>query len=651
MSDRPTPEALLQQVQAEELKQTKGKLKIFFGAAPGVGKTHAMLEEALEKRSKGLDIVVGVVESHGRQDVEKLIANFNLLPKQEVAYRDKILTEFDLDTAIERHPGLLLVDEMAHTNAPGSRHDKRWQDIQELIDCGIDVYTTLNVQHVESLNDIVAQITGVSVRETVPDPILESADTIELVDLPPEDLLKRLEEGKVYFPKQAELATKNFFKKSNLIGLRELALRFTAQHVNIQSLSQRRANDGKIFPTSERLLVCVGPGKSSAKLIRAARRMASSFHADWLAVCVDAPRLRLSEDERQSAIQNLRLAEQLGAETVILNGTDVVKEVMDFARLRNVTKLIVSKQIRPRWKDWIFGSLVDELVRSSGEIDVYVIPTTKEREKQAWFASFNFSSSFDSYVLAMLSIVVATIINFFLYKHIASSNLIMIYLLVVVFVARRGERGPSMLASLLSVIFYDFFFIPPQFKFNLSSTQYIITLLVMLLVTQIISQLTIVTHEQEEKARLNERRTAALHALSRQLASSRGVSKLLMIAIKYIAEIFESEVTAFLPNEHGHLTGYGDNNPKNKINEKEEGIIQWVFDMGQSGGLGTSTLPVADAVYLPLLGSQGTVGVLKVKPHYPKRLLIPDQMHLLEACANQTALALEVDRFQEEAVS
>lgn len=647
MGDRLTPELLLQHVQDEESKQHRGKLKVFFGAAPGVGKTHAMLQEALEKRSKGLDVVVGVVESHGRKDVETLIKNFDLLPRQAIAYRDKEILEFDLDAALLRHPGLLLVDEMAHTNAPGSRHEKRWQDIQELLDCGVDVYTTLNVQHLESLNDIVAQITGIRVRETVADPIVEEADTIELVDLSPEDLLKRMEEGKVYFPKQAELATKNFFKKSNLIALRELALRFTAQHVNIQSLSQRLTE--KIVPTMERLLVCVGPGKISAKLVRAARRMATSLHAEWLAVYVDAPRLRLSEMQRESAIQNLRLAEQLGAETVILTGSNVVKEVINFAKMRNATKLVVSKEIRPRWKDLIFGSLVDELVRASGDIDVYIIPATKDFEKRKLFPTLKFKSTWDSYMLAVLSIVVATILNLFLDEHIANSNLIMIYLLVIVFVARRGERGPSILASLLSVIFYDMLFIPPRFSFNLSSTQYIITLLVMLLVTQIISQLTIVTHQQEEKAYLNERRTAALHALSRQLASNRGVHKLIGIAIKYVAEIFESEVIALLPDQVGHLKIYGENSANTKLDEKEEGIIQWVFDMGQSGGLGTPTLPVADAVYIPLLGSEGTVGVLKVKPADPKRLLIPEQMHLLEACANQTALALEVDRFQENA--
>src|SRR5574341_35247 len=372
---RPNPDTLLARVQAEEVRQARGKLKIFFGATAGVGKTYAMLKAAHDRRAEGVDVVVGWVDTHGRMETAALLEGLEVLPQRPVAYHDITLNEFDLDAALTRRPTLILVDELAHTNAPGSRHAKRWQDVVELLDTGIEVYTTVNVQHLESLNDVVAQITGVTVRETVPDSLLEQADEVELIDLPPHDLLQRLREGKVYVPPQAEQAMRHFFRKGNLIALRELALRRTAERVDAQMQVYRHDHAiAETWPTTERILVCVSPSPLAARLVRAARRMAALLRAEWLAVYVETPaHLRLPEADRERVIHTLRLAEQLGAETVTLSGDNVSEEILTYARTRNVSKIVVGKPLRPRWREIVFGSVVDELARNTEDIDVYVI--------------------------------------------------------------------------------------------------------------------------------------------------------------------------------------------------------------------------------------------------------------------------------------
>jgi len=651
MSDqRPSPEKLLKQVQEEEQQAQRGKLKIYLGAAPGVGKTYMMLQDAIAKRNQGLDVVVGVVESHGRQEIIALLKNVDILPLQEIDYRGRKLSEFDLDAALKRNPALILIDEMAHTNIPGLRHAKRWQDIKELLDRGIDVYTTLNVQHIESLNDVVSQIVHTRIKETVPDSMLERASTIELVDLPPEDLLKRLQEGKVYFPQQAELAAENFFRKGNLIALRELALRTTAARVGAEVLLYRQGQSIKhVWPTKEKILVCVGPGTQSTKLIRAARRMAANLQAEWTAVHVDAPRLRLSNEQRQSTIQNLRLAEQLGAGTRVLNGFNVTQEIINFARENNITRMIVGKNPRSRWRDFIFNSIADDLVRHSGEIDVYII-TTSQTKSEAKLERTPFSQMeipWRVYSITILTVLLATGIDYLLQPYFHESNIIMVYLLGVIYISLFGKLGPSVLASILSVLTYAILFQPPTMSLAFSNLEYIFTLLVMLLVTQVVSHLSILTRRQAENATLSERRSATLHSLSRQLASTRGVDKLLLTAIKYISDVFDAEIIALLP-ENNHLEIRARYKTEASLSAKEQGVAQWVFDLGQVAGLGTDTLPFSDAVYLPLYTSQGTIGVLRVKPMQDHTLFSPEQMHLLEACTNQVALAIEVDRLQEQ---
>jgi two-component system, OmpR family, sensor histidine kinase KdpD len=641
---RPDPDELLARVQAEAAQAARGRLKVFFGASAGVGKTYAMLEEAHQRKADGVDVVVGYVETHGRKETEALLQGLELLPRRASEYRAAVLQEFDLDAALARRPQLILVDELAHTNAPGSRHPKRWQDVEELLDAGINVYTTVNVQHLESLNDVVAQITGVVVRETVPDRLLEMADYVELIDLTPDDLLQRLSEGKVYRPQQAERAARNFFRKGNLHALRELALRQTADRVDAQMRDYRRDhNVTETWPARERLLVAVGPSPLSARLVRATRRLAASLHAEWRAVAVETPGRRQGEAARSRVVQTLRLAEQLGAETATLSGERVSNELLSYARAHNVTKIIVGKPDRPRWQELLFGSVVDELVRKSGKIDVYVITGDDEAAKPSPLQSLNPTSTWDAYLRASGVVLICTLLAWLIYPYFHAdelSNLVMIYLLGIVVAATRYGRGPSTLASLLSVAAFDFFFVPPYNTFSVSDTRYLVTFVVMFVVGVVISNLTARIRWQAQAARRRERRTAALYAMTRELASTRGLDNLVSATLRHIGEVFESQVAVLLPDGDKRLQPQGET-PTFAREEAEQGVAQWVFDRHQMAGLGTNTLSGAAAIYLPLNAAQSTVGVLGVQPQQPDQLLDPEQFHLLETFANQTALAIE----------
>ena len=646
---RPSPEAFLAQARQEDGRQARGRLKVFLGAAPGVGKTYSMLQAAQGKKLEGIDVLIGLAETHGRQETEVLLQGLEILPRKAVEHRGVKLTEFDIDGALSRKPALVIVDELAHTNAPGCRHAKRWQDVSELLDRGFDVYSTLNVQHLESLNDVVAQITGVTVQETVPDSMLERAD-VELVDLPPEELLERLWEGKVYIPAQAALAVENFFKLSNLNALRELSLRATAEGVGaiVEEQRQRQA-PGAIWPTAERLLVCVGPGPNSAKLVRAAKRMATGLRAQWLAVFVESQRQALSEAARAGAIENLRLAERLGAETLTLSSRDVVEGILDLARQRNVTKIIVGKTGRPRWLDLVTGSMVDELIRRSGEIDVYVIRGEPGAAAPSPSPPARRFAPAREYAVSSFAVAVCTAVCFGMFPFVSLTNLVMVYLLGTLLVAARGHRGPAVLAAGLGVVCFDFFFVPARFSLGVLDAQYLLTFLVMFVAAVIISQLTVRMRAQAESARLSEMRTAMMHALSRELATTRGVDAILEVAVRHVAQVFDSDIIALLSGPDGRLEVKAASGAKRDLDEKERSVAQWVFDLGQSAGLGTQTLPVVDALYAPLIGAEGSVGVLRVQPRVRERLLIPDQMLLLESFAHQLALALEVDRLQDNA--
>jgi two-component system sensor histidine kinase KdpD len=647
---RPDPDELLARVQKEEARKTQGKLKVFFGAAPGVGKTYTMLEFARARRAQGIDVVVGWVETHGRKETEALLEGLEVLPRRKISYRGTRLEEFDIDLALERRPAVMVVDELAHTNAPGSRHAKRYRDVEELLAAGIDVYTTLNVQHLETLNDVVARVTGVTVRETVPDALLDRADEIELVDLPPEELRKRLAEGKVYLPEVAGAAAENFFREGNLIALRELALRTTAERVDRQMQRYRQEHAVReTWPTAERVLVCVGPSPYAVRLVRAARRMAARLGAEWMAVYVETPvQLHMAEADREQLERTLRLAEQLGAETVTLAGGDEVEEILTYARRRNATKIVVGKPAEPRWRTLLHGSFVERLVRGSGEIDVYVITGGAEDEESRRPRADTGRSRWPAYGFSVAAVVLCTLVAALLAARLALANIIMLYLVAVLVVALRAGRGPAALSSILSVAAFDFFFVPPRYTFAVGDTQYVLTFAVMLAVALVISGLAARVRDQAEASRARERRTAALYAVSRACAGASETYEVVRVAGRHLAEVFESQVAILLPHRDGRLTPAFADGMSFIRDANEQSVAQWVFDHGEKAGLGTATLPGSDAIYLPLLVARGAVGVIGVKPRGGVAL-DSERLHLLEAFANQIALAVERTNLAAEA--
>jgi two-component system sensor histidine kinase KdpD len=649
---RPDPDALLTRVRDEATRARRGRLKVFFGAAAGVGKTYAMLEAAREQQRDGVDIVVGYVETHRRAETDALLTGLETLASSRVEYHGTTLRELDLDGALARHPALILVDELAHTNAPGSRHAKRWQDVVELLDAGIDVYTTVNVQHVESLNDVVAKITGVVVRETVPDSVLEQAHDVELIDLPPDGLLQRFREGKVYVPEQAQEAMRSFFRKGNLIALRELALRRTAERVDAQMRDYMREHAiGAVWPVAERVLVCVGPSPSSPRLVRAAKRMADRLNAEWIVAWVETPaQLRLPAEARDRVVQSLRLAEQLGAITVTLSGQRMSDEILAYARARNVTKIVVGKPARSFWKRIILGSIVDTLVQGSGEIDVYVISGEREEGPAPLpVRAAALRTDWLAFARAIAIVAAATAVDWLVFPFSELANLVMVYLLGIVAVAMRHGRGPALFAAVVSVAAFDFFFVPPFFTFAVSDTRYLFTFAVMLLVGLVISSLTVRIRRQAEAARDRERRTAALYAMSRDLAGTRSVDDIVTSAVRHIGDVFGAQVVVLLPDGTGRLAPWSGVPPPFAVEGNERAVGQWVHEHRQAAGLGTNTLPGASALYLPLVAPRGALGALGVRPADRHAISSPEQFHQLETFVNQTALALERAQLAEEA--
>src|SRR5256885_3101963 len=579
-ADRPTPDAFWAGVREQEARRARGKLKVFFGAAAGVGKTYAMLEAARAQRAADVEVVAGVIETHRRAETEALLEGFEILPRRRVESRGTTLEEFDLDVALARHPALMLVDEIAHTNAPESRHAKRWQDVIELLDAGIDVYTTLNVQHLESLNDLVAKITGVVVRETVPDSMLDQADDVELVDLPAEDLRRRLKEGKVYLREQAAEAVEHFFREGNLIALRELALRHTAERVDAKMQRYRREHAiDTVWPVTERVMVCVGPSPAGARLVRAGHRLAAQLAAPLVVTYVETAAQRsLGEEDRARVAQTLRLAESLGAETVTLTGTRMSDEILAYARSRNVSKLVIGKPTRGFWQRVLLGSIVDTLVRGSGEIDIYVIsgdgtptPTPRPRARPR-------AGGPVPYAAALGTVLSSTLLAWLMFPRFELSNIVMVYLLGVVIVAMRFGRAASALASVLSVAAFDFFFVPPYYTFAVSDSQYLITFAVMFVVALVISGLTVRTRDQAEAARTQERRTAALFSLSRELAAAREIAPLLEAAVRHLIEVFGGRIVIPFPDATGPLQHAAGQPAALNIGARHPPVAQWAFE-------------------------------------------------------------------------
>ncbi len=654
-NNRPDPDQLLARVQREEAAAVRGRLRIFFGACAGVGKTYAMLTAAREQKAEGLDVVVGLVETHGRKETTALLEGFEILPRRSIPYRGVELQEFDLDGALARKPRLIVVDELAHTNAPGSRHAKRWQDVDELLDAGVDVYTAMNVQHLDSLNDVVGKITGIRVWETVPDKVFDGAHEVELVDLPPDELIERLNEGKVYMPEAAESAVRNFFRKGNLIALREMALRRTAERVDRQMREYRADHAIETpWPVAERLVVCVGPGANAERIVRAGARFAARMKADWTAVYIETLRLqRLPDAERDRILRNLRLAEQLGGIAITLGGGNVAEEILAYARASNATRIVVGRKQRAGIGAWLPLSAADRIVAGAADIEVLVVGGDVEdvaaspariliaRSRDHLGVKARAKLRWPGYVWAAATVAVATGIAALMDPFFELANQIMVYLLGVTLVAMRLGRGPSVFAVVLSVLAFDFFFVSPRGSFAVTDTQYLVTFLVMLAVGLIISNLAANIRSRARIASYREQRTAALFAMSRELAAANDVDEMLRAAVKHVAQVFESQAVILLPDAGGRIHHPRGDSASGSLHAADLSVAQWVLDHGEPAGLGTDTLPGAQAHYLPLAGSQDRIGVLAILPANPRRLFVPEQQRLLETFASQIALAIE----------
>lgn len=657
---RPDPDALLRSVQAEERKTRRGRLTIFLGAAPGVGKTFAMLTEAAYQREvENRDVVAGVVETHGRFETATLLAGFPQLPRRQVNYRGTILEEFDLDAALARKPNLLLVDELAHTNADGCRHPKRWQDVEELLDAGIEIMATLNVQHLESLNDVVAQITGVVVRETVPDSVLDEADEVKLVDLTPDELLERLREGKVYLPAQAERAIESFFRKGNLIALRELALRRTAERVDADMQEWRKAHGiEKTWAATDRLLVCISPSPFSANLLRVGRRMATGLRADWFAVNVETPAtLELPEADRARISQNLRLAEQLGAITVTLTGGDAAETILRFARDQNVTKIVAGKPRARSFRDRLRAGFVDKLILGSQDIDIYV--TIGDSAKLELGAAAKHSEPeprrtnwrIDEYAAGVVMSLLATAVAGILFGRLNLPDVVMTYLLGIVLIALRFSFAASVFAAVTSVLAYDFFFIPPYLTFTVSDLRHTITFGVMLLVAVVIAGLTQRVKHQVEVARRSESRTALLYGMSRELARAPERKDVMAAACRHIAAVFDARCAVFTRNGDADISCAHRTDGFEMPLDKEMGIVRWVLSNGREAGAGTDTVPGAQGFYLPIVSSSADrkiIGAVGIYSKSPARFTDPEQRRLANGLTTQMVIALERANFAHE---
>jgi two-component system sensor histidine kinase KdpD len=660
MMERPDPDQLLEHVQAQEARAKRGHLRIFFGASAGVGKTYAMLEAARAVKAAGTDVVLGYVEPHGRVETERLTEGMDRMPTSTVRYRDIARSEFDLDAALARHPAILLVDELAHSNPVGGepppRHPKRWQDVEELLEAGIDVWTTVNVQHLESLNDLIVQTTGVQQRETLPDHVFDQADEVELIDLPPDDLLARLRAGKIYLQEDAANAVERFFRKPNLMALREIALRRVADRVEAaardsaageRTLHLRLARD--------RVLVATGPDAQSEQLIRVGKRLADALDADWTVVYVETPALlKLSERQRNRRIELLRLGESLGAETVTLDGPTAVEALLEYAATRHFTRVIVGSPKRSGWRALLRPSAAIELARRARGFDVITVAATEATARDT-VRSVPRSERpaapirWGRYAGAIALTGACTLAAFVIFPHVDTVNLVMVYLLGVTLAGLRLGRGPSALASVLSVASFDYFFVSPRYSFAFSDAQYLLTFGVMLMISVIIATLMASVRQQTRVAGARERRTALLYAMSRELAATRGTAKMCEVAVRHVAEVFRCKVVVLLPDARGRLRYPRDKPGETALRRADLAVAQWVADHGRQAGLGTDTLPGATALYEPLGDVERHLGVLAVLPENRRRVMLPEQRHLLETFAGQIGLALERALLAEQA--
>jgi two-component system, OmpR family, sensor histidine kinase KdpD len=648
---RPDPDLLLAKVNRQELEARRGKLRIFFGSSAGVGKTYAMLVAARKLASEGRVVLIGVVETHGRAETAALLDGLEVLPPKSVEYRGKTLLEFDLDGALARHPQLILIDELAHSNVSGTRHPKRWQDVDELLAAGIDVFSTLNVQHLESLNDVVGGITNVRVWETVPDKVFDAADEVVLVDIPADELLARLKAGKVY-AQQAEHAAQHFFRKGNLMALRELALRRTADRIegDVQAYRVDRSIES-VWKTGTALLTCVGPDADAERVVRAAARLAGQLNTEWHAIYVETPGLqRLAPAKREKILANLNLAQQLGATTAVIASAEIAESIVEYARTHNLSKLVIGRDpIRRLWP-WQRSS-GQKLALLAPDIDLIEIGRAENSaedsgRERALLPRGSDPESNDRrkvkrarYVWAAISCVVVTLISVPLAEHFENSNIVAIFILAVVLVGVRLGRGPAALAAVLNVCAFDFFFVPPRLSFAVSDVQYLLTFFIMLAVGLITGQLTAGLRFQARVASHREERAGSLYEFARDLSGAVQVEQVVKISDESIQRTFRASAALLLPDAGGRLLATG---PATGTGLTVEiGTAQWAFDRGQPAGFGTDTLPGSEVLYIPLRAPTKARGVLAVKAHNRRMLRIPEQRQLLDTFAALIAIALE----------
>ncbi|MEZ4591272.1 MAG: sensor histidine kinase KdpD [Chloroflexota bacterium] len=635
-------------------RQAQGKLKIFLGYAAGVGKTYAMLQAALLRQAEGVDVVVGFVQTHGRSETDALLANLEIIPRRVVTVRDVVQFELDTDAVLARQPQVVLVDDLAHANAPGSRHAHRYQDVQELLIAGIDVYTAVNVQHLESLKDVVARITGFTVRQTIPDSVLDESDEIELVDLPINELLERLEAGKVHLSRSRGPAMQKFFRRGNLTALREIALRRAADRIDAQmrAYMQSHAIAGP-WPAGERLLVCISSSPLSERLVRTTRRLAVRLNAEWIAAYVETPNhAKLPQLDRDRVTQTLQLAESLGAKTVRLNGRSIAETVVNYALSQNVTRLVAGKPLRPRWRELLQGgSLIDQIVRQSQDLDVYIISgsTKAERPLPSSTQIRTASLAWGNYWRSIALVLLATMIGFPLRPYITPTNLVMPYFVAVILAAVWLGRVPAVLASLLSLIAFDIIFVPPYYAFAVDDAEYLLTFAGLLAVGLVISTLTARSREQEIAARRRERQTAALYELSQKLAAVTDLHTIGQTAVNHMQETMGNPAALFLPTGEENRLMLHAKTVEFQLEKDSLAVAAWVLRHKQVAGRHTKTLSSVGGTYLPLSSSGQVGGVLAIEFPQSETPLTGEQNRLLLSYASQVALALERARLAEQA--
>ena len=641
--DRPNPDEILARMKREETAAGRGKLKIFFGMSPGVGKTYAMLQAARQKQAEGCEVVVGVVETHGRKETEALLEGMPIMPRTQLEYRGTTLTEMDLDAILTWHPGLAVVDELAHTNAPGSRHPKRYQDVLELLDAGINVYTTLNVQHVASRSDTVRQISGITVSETVPDTVLDLADEIVLVDLTPEQLRARLAEGKVYLGERAEWAAKNFFRESNLTALREMALRLVAEHVDrdLRDIMSEEKIAGP-WKSGDRLLVAVSASPYSERLIRYTRRLAASMEASWIVANIEQPRV-LSQEEQTRLTRYLALARQLGAEVISTPGTDIGEALLSIARQHNVTQIVIGKPLGSRWTSFLKRDPLRWLMRNSGNIDIHMIPADESAPPRSEPIEERLARApWRDFGVALVIAAIVTALSLSIFDYTGYWAVALFYLLAVVLAATRLRRWPTLFLAALSALLWDFLFIPPRFTFYITHFHDFMMFGAYFVIALVIGHLATQLREREQSERRREERATALYRLTRALAASRDLDEAMPKVLTLIKNFFQADAAVWLRDEGGLSC-----HPASTFapSSKDESVAVWAFQKKQSAGRSTDTLPDAESLHVPLVTGDRAEGVLTVRLASPPTI---EQRELLDAFAAQLAVFVNKERALQE---